>query len=318
MKTLIAAAVAAITLGGAATAQDTFPSGPVTIIVPYSPGGATDRTARALATELETVWSQPIVVENRPGAGSMIGTALLARAKPDGQTLMINTAAFSTAPALQSDLPFDPKADITPIMMISASPYTAVAGTNVKAKSFSEFFAEAKERPMFFATAGVGSSSHLMAELLIQQAGLDAEVVHFSGGGDAQTNLMGGHADVYISTTQSVMPYANNGQVTALGVLGEERFGLLPDLEATGESDVQGIEVDGWNGLFGPGGMSPDLVAQVAEGVRKAMESDGFRKNLEENFVEAGTLEGQEFADMVYAETETWRKLAEERGITAN
>lgn len=317
MKTLFAAALAALSITGAAQA-DGFPSGPVTIIVPYSPGGATDRTARALVPALEEVWGQPIVIENRPGAGSMIGTALLAQAKPDGQTLMINTAAFATAPALQAELPFDPHKDITPILMISTSPYTAVAGSQVKAKSMSEFLAEAKERPMFFATAGVGSSSHFTAELLIQQAGLDAEVVHFSGGGDAQTNLMGGHADVYISTTQSVMPQANSGQVTALGVLGSERFELLPDLESTGELGVAGIEVNGWNGLFGPGGMDDATIAAVAEGVNAAMASEGFQKNLEENFVIGGDLTPAEFSDMVYSEMETWKALAEKRGISAN
>ena len=153
--------------------------------------------------------------------------------------------------------------------------------------------------------------------LLIQQAGLDAEVVHFSGGGDAQTNLMGGHADVYISTTQSVMPQANAGQVTALGVLGAERFELLPDLEASGESGVEGIDVLGWNGLFGPGGMSPEVIEAVNSGVLEAMNSDEFKANLEENFVIAGDMTQQEFSDMVYAEMETWTALAESRGISA-
>ena len=316
MNYLAGATLAVLLSTGAAFAQD-FPSGPVTIIVPYSPGGATDTTARALAVELEKVWGQPIVIENRPGAGSMIGTALLAQAEPDGQTLLINTAAFTTAPALQAELPFDPMTEITPILMISTSPYTVVAGAEVQANTLSEFLEEAQSRPIFFASAGVGSSSHFTEELLIQQAGLDAEVVHFSGGGEAQTNLMGGHADIYISTTQSVMPYVNNGQVKALGVLGSERFEMLPDLESSGELGIEGIDVDGWNGLFGPGGMSPEVIAAVAEGVNEAIASESFQQNLSENFVEAGTDTPEEFAARVYAEMEVWKDLAESRGISA-
>src|SRR5690606_38315158 len=147
--------------------------------------------------------------------------------------------------------------DITPIGMVATSPYVAVSGSGVKSKGFDKLVEEAKERPMFFETAGVGSSSHFAAELLIQQAGLPADTVHYSGGGEAQVNVVGGHADVYASATASVMPYVNNGQVKALVVVAPERFDLLPDVQSSCENGVKGIEIDGWLGLFGPGGMDP-------------------------------------------------------------
>jgi tripartite-type tricarboxylate transporter receptor subunit TctC len=295
MKIFAAGALALAAATGTAGAQE-FPTKPVTIIIPYSGGGSTDLMARSLATELQEMWGQPVIVENRAGAGSMIGTAYLSQQQPDGYTLLVNTAAHSTAPAVQKDLPFDPKTDITPIGMVATSPYVAVSGKSVKAEGFDEFVKEAKERPMFFATAGVGSSSHFAAELLIQQAGLPADVVHYSGGGEAQVNLMGGHADVYISTTASVMPYVNNGQVKALVVLAPERFDLLPDVQSSGENGVDGIEIDGWLGLIA---------------------RDGFKKVLADNFVVAGDTTAAEFKQQVEKEMDLWVGLAKERNVVA-
>jgi len=316
MKIFAAAALAFAAATGAAVAED-FPTKPVTIIIPYSGGGSTDLMARSLAIELQDMWGQPVIVENRAGAGSMIGTAYLSQQKPDGYTLLVNTAAHSTAPAVQKDLPFDPKTGITPIGMVATSPYVAVSGAGVKSEGFDKFVEEAKERPMFFATAGVGSSSHFAAELLIQQAGLPADVVHYSGGGEAQVNLMGGHADVYISTTASVMPYVNNGQVKALVVLAPERFELLPDVQSSGENGVEGIEIDGWLGLFGPGGMDPALVERLNADMNKAIATDRFKKVLEENFVVAGKTTSAEFKEQVEKEMELWIGLAKERNIVA-
>lgn len=301
---------------GTAAAQD-FPNKTVTIVIPYGGGGSTDLVARQLAQELQEIWGQPVIVENRPGAGSMIGTAYLAQAEPDGYTLLVNTAAHSTAPAIQESLPFDPKTDITPIGMVATSPYTAVAGAAVEANNFEEFVAEAKERPMFFATAGLGSSSHLTAELLMQQAEIPGDVVHFAGGGEAQTNLMGGHADVYISTTASVMPYVNSGQLKAIVVLGEERYHLLPDVQASAEVGVSGIDVNGWVGLFGPGGMDPALVEKLNADMHTALASPSFQKTLADNFVEAGNDTPAEFKELVEAEMEMWENLTTERNITA-
>lgn len=314
MKLFKAASAALALCAGVAQAQD-FPTKTVTIVIPYGGGGSTDLIGRQLAQELSEIWGQPVVTENRPGAGSMIGAAYLSQAAPDGYTLMVNTAAQSTAPAIQKNLPFDPKADITPIGMVVTSPYLAVGGARVEANNFEEFVAEAKERPMFFATAGLGSSSHFTAELLMRQAELLGDAVHFSGGGEAQTNLMGGHADIYISTTASVMPYVNNGQVKPIVILGPNRYAPLPDVQSSGEIGVSGIEINGWVGLFGPGGMDPALVDKLNADMHAALAKPSFQEVLKKNFVEAGTGGAEAFKTQMYAEMDLWKSLAEERGI---
>ena len=315
MKTIICAALGATLSMTAAWAQEDFPSKPVTIIVPYGTGGSTDTTARAIAIELEKIWEQPIVIQNQPGAGSMIGTTAMTQADPDGHTLLINTAAISTAPAIQGDLQYDPEEDVTPISLLVTSPYVLVGGANVQSTDFSGFLQEAQERPMFLGTAGPGSSSHFMSELLISAADLPADVIHFSGGGEAQTNLMGGHSDTYISTTASVMPYVNDGRVKALAVLAPERFALLPDIQSSGEAGISGVEIDGWVALFGPGGMDPALAEQINADFAKAMATDSMQDMLERNYAVAGDLSPSEFRTIYLRDMQTWQDLAEARGI---
>ena len=315
MKKLAAAAIGAVFTTGVAFAQDGFPSGPVTLIVPYGSGGSTDRTARPLAIELEKIWGQPVVVENKDGAGSMIGTTEMTQAAPDGLTLMINTAAITTAPAIQTDLQFDPQTDVTPISLLITSPYVLVGGAKVESDNFADFLEEAQGRPMFMATAGPGSSGHFMSELVIEAADLPADVVHFKGGGESMTNLMGGHADTYISTTASVMPYVNDGRVKALAVLAPERFELLPDVMSSGEAGVSGVEIDGWVAIFGPGGMDEALVQRISDDLATAMKSDTMQAMLEENFAVAGDLSPAEFKEVYLRDMQTWQDLATERGI---
>lgn len=315
MKKLITAAIGVALSTTVAFAQDSFPSGPVTLIVPYGPGGSTDRTARPLAVELERIWGQPVVIENMPGAGSMIGTTEMTQADPDGLTLLINTAAISTAPAIQTDLQYDPETDITPISLLITSPYVLVGGANVESEDFAGFLQEAQNRPMFMATAGPGSSGHFMSELVIQAANVPADVVHFSGAGESMTNLMGGHADTYISTTASVMPYVNDGRVTALAVLAPERFELLPDIMSSGEAGVTGVDINGWVAVFGPGGMDEALVQQISDDLAEAMQSEAMQTLLTENFAVAGDLTPAEFREVYLRDMQTWQDLAAERGI---
>lgn len=315
MKSLITAIVMAALGTSAAYAQQTYPDGPVTIIVPYSTGGSTDRTARAIAIELEAIWGQPIVVVNRPGAGSMIGVTELSQAAPDGLTLLLNTAAISTAPTLQSELHYDPVDGVTPISLLITSPYVLVGGANVTSNTLTEFLEEAQTRPIFMATAGPGSSSHFMSELVILAADLPADIVHFAGAGEAQANLLGGHADTYISTTQSVMPYVNDGRAKALAVLAPQRFELLPDIQASGEAGITGVDIDGWVAMFGPGGMDEALVNKINADLATAMQSDRMREELAQNYAVAGTLSAAEFRDLYLRDLQVWKDLAAERGI---
>jgi tripartite-type tricarboxylate transporter receptor subunit TctC len=315
MNKFIIAAIGVALSASATFAQGSFPSGPVTLIVPYGPGGSTDRTARPLAVELEKIWGQPVVIENMPGAGSMIGTTAMTQAAPDGLTLLINTAAISTAPALQTDLQFNPETDVTPISLLVTSPYVLVGGAKVESTDLTGFIKEAQSRPMFMATAGPGSSGHFMSELVIEAADLPADVVHFSGAGEAMTNLMGGHADTYISTTASVMPYVNDGRVKALAVLAPERFKLLPDVMASAEAGVAGVDINGWVAVFGPGGMDDALVQQISADLATAMKSDTMQEELTKNLALAGDLSPAEFGKVYLRDMKIWKDLAVKRGI---
>ncbi len=315
MKTIIAAALGTTMSMTAAWAQADFPTGPVTIIVPYGTGGSTDTTARAIGIELEQIWGQPVVIQNQPGAGSMIGTTALTMADADGHTLLINTAAITTAPAIQAELQFDPIEDITPISLLITSPYVLVGGANVQSTDFSGFLEEAQTRMMFLGTAGPGSSSHFMSELVIRAANLPAEVVHFSGGGEAQTNMMGGHSDTYISTTASVMPYVNDGRVKALAVLAPERFALLPDIQSSGEAGIEGVDIEGWVALFGPGGMDPALADQINADFAQAMATASMQQMLVDNYAVAGDLTPAEFAAIYSRDLQTWDELADAIGL---
>lgn len=315
MSKIFVATLAATFSATVAFAQDSFPTGPVTIIVPYGTGGSTDMTARPLAIELEKIWDQPVVIENKPGAGSMIGTTEMTRGEPDGHTLLINTAAISTAPAIQTDLQYDPEADVTPISLLITSPYLLVGGSKVESDDLAGFIEEAEGRPMFMGTAGPGSSSHFMSELVIEATGIPADIVHFSGGGEAYTNMMGGHSDTYISTTASVMPYVNDGRIKALSVLAPERFELLPDIPSSGEAGVTGVDINGWVALFGPGGMDPELAEQINADFAEAMASDRMQQQLEDNFAVAGDMSPEEFREIYLRDIETWKSLADARNI---
>jgi tripartite-type tricarboxylate transporter receptor subunit TctC len=259
----------------ASLSAQTFPDRPVTLVIPYSPGGGTDLLGRLLATALQDEWDQPVVVENRPGAGSMIGTAYVTQQDSDGYTLLATGAGLATAAATYAELPFDPIEDLTPIAMISEMPYLIVAGTQVASNSLGELLEESKSRPFFLATGGLGSGRHFSGSLFSQRSGVEVDVVHYGGGGEALVDLMGGHADIYMGSTSSSMNAVNSGQVRPIGVLGQQRFQLLPDIEATGEHGITGLDIRVWLGIFGPRDMDDALVEQI-EGY-EAAEDEYFR-----------------------------------------
>ncbi|WP_142846198.1 tripartite tricarboxylate transporter substrate binding protein [Telmatospirillum sp. J64-1] len=316
MKTFAFAALALGMLAGVAHGQENFPNRPVTLVIPYGPGGSTDLLGRQLAAELQKIWGQPVVVENRTGAGSMIGTAYLAQSQPDGYTLLFNTAAHVTAPAIYTDLPFDPETDITPVAMLSYSPFLMVAGSGVKSERLEDLLVEAEDRPMFVATAGLGSSSHFAAELFVGQSGLDMDIVHYSGGGEALTDLMGGHSDLYISSTASSMAAVAGQQVKPIGILGIGRYDSLPETQSTAEVGIETPDIRIWQGIFGPGGMPRELVEKINADITKVLENEEFLGMLSANYTMAATATLDEFQAMVAEEMDFWRKLAKEREIT--
>jgi tripartite-type tricarboxylate transporter receptor subunit TctC len=315
MRTLIAATLSLLPF----TAQaDSFPERAVTLIIPFAAAGSTDLIARNLANELRELWNQPVIVESRPGAGSMIGTTMLSQAPADGYTLMVTTTAFTTAPAIIDNLSFDPATDIQPIAMAGFSPLIIAAGANVQSDNLADFLEEARERPMFVATPGVGSMGHFAGELFIAGSEIDMDLVHYGGGGEAVTDLMGGHADILINTTAAIMPHVRSGNLRALGILGVERDPGLPDLSTTAELGIETPDVGGWIAVMGPGGMSAELTERLHADLTTAMQSEGFLELLETNQMSPMNLSTQEFEQRVREDARIWAELVRERNITVD
>lgn len=316
MKYTLTIAAALLALSGSALAQD-YPNKPVTLVIPYAPGGSTDPLGRFMGNQLQELWGQTVVVENRPGAGGTIGAAHVSQTAPDGYTIMFTTSSYTTAPAVNKDLPYDPVTDLTAVAMPGFSPYLMVAGSNVQSDTLTEFLDEAREREMFLATAGVGSSTHFAGELFMVASGIAMAPVHYGGGGEAMLDLMGGRSDIYVGSMTAVINNVRNGQVKPIALFAAERNPALPDVETTHEHGLEGGEAGLWFGVFTSPGVPKEIVDKLNADILTVMGSEEGLAYLAQLETEPATLTPEEFAEVVRTEVEQWTALAEERGIVA-
>lgn len=314
MKRLIAASALLLSLSTPGWAQS-WPERPVTLVVPYGAGAVTDVMGRRLANALQERWGQPVVVENRAGGGSMVGTAYVAKAAPDGYTLLLTTSAIVTGPAVLSDIPFDPRADLKPIGLGGYIPMIFVGGPSTKGATLTEFLAEAKERPLFAATAGLGTTTHFTVEGLIQAGGVDMDVVHYSGGGEAIVAVMGGHADIYASTPASSLDNIRSGALRALGVAGDMRTAVLPDVPTTAELGLESVNASFWLGMLAPSGIPDDVARFINTSMNEALQDPKVVEQLAAIDLAISTTTLEEFDAQVERELESWATLARERGL---
>ena len=214
---LVAAAAVALAAPVAVSAQD-YPEDTVTMVIPFTPGGSNDTVGRYLADGLGAKWGSPVVVENKPGAGSAIGSAFVARAEPDGHTLLFVSGTYTTNAATQTNLPFDPVNDLVPVGMGALGQFVVVVGDSVKATNLEEFIEEAKSRKVFYGTTGVGSSTHFASALLSDVAGIEMEPVHYPGGTDALLDIAGGRLDMYLGSVPQVLSSVQSGTARPLVV----------------------------------------------------------------------------------------------------
>ena len=306
MKTLFAAAVLA--LAPHALAQS-FPTHPVTIVVPFPPGGGTDALTRIMQPALAAMWRQPIIVENKPGAAGAIGGDYAAKSKPDGHTLLMSSTAGITAKNVDQ---------FAPVALVSASPYVVVVNAKVPASSIRELIDHARKNPgkVTFGSSGTGAASHLAAELFKSMANADMLHVPYKGTGQAVTDLVGGQIDLMFSPAETVMQHVQAGRLRALAVTSARRFDALPDLPTVAEAGVPGYEAIGWFGLFAPAATPKDLVARISADANKVLaDADVKRKMLGAGAEPSGNTPEQ-FARFVRAEMDKWAKLMKERGIT--
>jgi tripartite-type tricarboxylate transporter receptor subunit TctC len=297
-----------------------FPSRAIRIVVPFSPGGFTDVVARILQTRLGPELGQPVVIENKPGAGSTIGTAEISKARPDGYNLAMVSTTHVISPHLYRQMPYDALGDFAPVMKIAEGPYVLVVHPSLGVKSVKELVALAKSRPgrIDYASSGNGSSQHLVGALFAQSAGAPLNHVPYKGSGQAMQDLVGGQVKVGFVGAPNAVPYLSTGKLRALGVTTIRRSPDLPGIPTIDEAGVPGFDATLWLGLLAPPGTSPEILARIREGVSRTLSTPEAKKMVAAAGVEVSLGSGDEFAAFMKAEFERWGKVVRETGATVN
>jgi tripartite-type tricarboxylate transporter receptor subunit TctC len=260
-----ALAVGVALLPQAANAQAPWPSQPIKIIVPFAPGGSNDNVARLLSSKLSTRLGQPVIVENKGGAGGTIGTDFVAKARPDGYTLLFASTSITTNAAIGKKLPYDPVKDLTPIGVVATSPFAIVVSNKVKATTLREFIdlAHARPRGINYGTAGIGGTNHMATEMFASAAKVQFVHVPYKGISAAFTDLMGGSLQMLVPSLSSVAPHIQAGSMRGLAVTSAERSPLAPNIPTAAEAGLPNFELEVWYGLLGPARLSPDVVKRL-------------------------------------------------------
>jgi tripartite-type tricarboxylate transporter receptor subunit TctC len=314
-STLLAAV---LVLSSPAARAQSWPSRTITLIIPFAAGGSNDVVGRAIGKKLTEAWGQPVVIENRPGAGALIGTEAVAKAHPDGYTLLLVSPTFTIGPAIRKHMPFDTVRDFTPVAFIGRSPLLVTASNKVPVKSAKELFALARSSPgqLTYASAGLGSINQIATELIALAAGVKLTHVPYKGGAPAVNDLAGGHVDIFVSSLPQVLPLAKSGQVRALAVTGNKRSALFPDVPTLAESGVPAAELGTWWGIVGPAGLPTEMVNKLNAEIGKMLTSPELTTFLTDEGAEAEAMTPQQFTDMMRRETERWSKVAREADIS--
>ena len=260
-----------------------FPDRPVTIVVPFPPGGGTDAGARLIAQKLSTRWGQSVIIDNKAGASGMVGSEYVSRAKPDGYTLLIgNIGTFSINPSLYKKMPYDPDKAFVPVSMIAELPYFLLVTPSLKANNVKEFIAFAKANPgaVTYASSGSGSGPHLAGEMFEKATGLDMMHVPYKGGGPAAADVMAGHVNMYFSTVLESIGSVKSGKLKALGASSLVRSPAMPELPTIAESGVSGFDAASWIGIAAPAGTPPALVDKIAADIKVVISEQDTKQTL--------------------------------------
>jgi tripartite-type tricarboxylate transporter receptor subunit TctC len=306
--------------GASAQAQD-YPTRQVRIIVPQSPGGVTDVVARAVAQRLAELWGQPVVVENRAGANYQIGATAVARAEPDGYTLMVMSEGFSISPLLTVKLPFDPVKDFAPITGLISLTHAVTAHPALPANSIPELIALARAKPgdINYGTYGVGSAGHLNMEMFQGAAGVRVTPVHYKGATPALTDVIAGHIPLMFISVASVVGPQKAGQVKILAVGSGKRLPALPDIPTIAEGGLPDFRAVTWFGMFATGGTPREIVAKINTDVHRVFADAAFQERfLKPQLFEPLLGSPQEFADFLKAETAKWGKVIRDAHLKAD
>jgi tripartite-type tricarboxylate transporter receptor subunit TctC len=314
MKLVRVLASLVLALGlASASAQGDYPSKPVTIIVGFTAGGSTDIVTRLIAEEMRKSWGQPVIVDNRPGAGGNIGAAMVAKAKPDGYTLLVGSVGpLAINASLYANMPYDNLKDFTPVTLIVHVPNMLVVNPNaMPVNSFAEFVALVKANPgkYFFASTGTGTSSHLSGELLKTMAGLDATHVPYKGAVALNDLLAGEQVHFMFATIPSVIEFVRSGRLRALAVTSKTRSAAVPDIPTVAELGYPDFEASSWFGLLGPPELPREIVAKLRAEVVRALSIPELRAKLVQQGADPVGSTPEEFAAYLRSETAKWAKV---------
>ena len=304
----------------ALAAQGTYPNKPIRMIVPYPPGGPTDVLGRIVAQKLSESLGQQVVVENRPGASGMIGSEMVAKAAPDGYTLLTNASIHVINPSLYAKMSFDALRDFAPVSLIAQVPLILVVNPALPVKSVQELIALGKAQPnrLNFGSSGNAAAPHLAGESFKIATGIQMQHVPYKGSAPALTDLIGGQVQLIFDSMPSAMPHVKSGKIRALAVTTAKRSPTVPDLPTIAESGVPGFDISTWYGVWAPAGTPKDIVSKVAAEMAKALQQPAVRERLAALGAEPVGNTPEEFAAYCQAELAKWSRIVRESGAKAD
>jgi tripartite-type tricarboxylate transporter receptor subunit TctC len=296
-----------------------YPSRPIRIVVPYPPGGFNDTLGRTLAAKFTEAWGQPAVVENKPGANTVIGTDYVAKSPPDGYTLLVVAFPFAVTPSLLKNMPYDTVKDFAPIAWAAVSPNALVVNPSLPVKTVAELVALAKAKPgtLSYASTGNGSSNHISMELFKSLAGVDIVHIPYKGSGPAVTDLLGGQVQLMFDNAPNVMPQVKAGKLRALGMSGAKRSSFAPDIPTIAESGVPGYEVAVWFGLVAPAATPREVVMKLNAEVLRILAMPDVRERFQSQGVEPVGSTPEQFGEHIRGQMVKWAKVVKDAGVQA-
>ncbi len=316
----LALALAAVTVARAQTApvaSTDYPNKTIRYIVPYTPGGFNDTLGRIVSQKLQEAWSVPVVVENRPGGGTLIGTEAVAKAAPDGYTLLGVAFPFGANPSIYKNLPYDTVADFTPLVFAGQTPNLLVVKPSLPINSVKDLLDYARANPgkVSYGSTGIGSSNHLSMELFKSLTGVDMVHVPYKGSAPMVNDMLGGHIDVAFDNVPNVLQQVKAGTLRALGVSSVQRSPLADNVPTVAEAGVANYEVGVWFGVVGPANMPPDVVRKLNAAINTILKQDDVKRRFADQGVEPVGGTASQFADHIKSEITKWAKVVEDARI---
>lgn len=315
------AVFAAAVIAPWAGAQDKWPTRPVTFIVPFSAGGTTDIVARLVGAKLQQMWGQPVVIEDRPGAGGNIGAGVVAKAQPDGYTLLVPSGSILTVnPHIYKDMGFDPQKDLVPITNLASGPMIVVVNPNVPARNLRELIALAKKEPgqLNFGSAGIGSQVHMAGEGFADAAGIDIKHIPYKGEALGLNDLMGGQVQLMVGNIAAASGFVKSGKLRALAVTSRQRSPMAPDVPTADEAGLTGFESVGWFGLMAPAGTPRAIIDKIQADTAKALQDPEVKAALAKQGMEPVGNKPEEMARAIAEESKKWARVVANRHLAAH